>query len=463
MCTIIGEGRGSFGVCGRQLNHNSLSGNVPLALCQLQHLNVLTLHQNKLVGTLPQCLSPQLHILTVHENALSGVLPSFINFTKLDSLTLFRNQFKGRLTLPHVAPRLSNLLVHNNRLSCDLVYNRTPSAYNLASNGSPCREKYTCQVALVASGNRFSNGAIPMWAAMASVHFLWIRSLWEGAMALVLGYALGGTTLLTIGVVATLRGNWLRFFVFTLDGPYQHLQWLWVKLLVLLSTAGLVILLPLFVAGANEYQCGQQWLRTTLAYLADNGVVEWAAATMLCIYTMASTTAVVVVWSFVNKNYATNSKPAAPPVKWWQYGVLYPSWFVATLIFSMPSLVYAATKSIPGNTPGSEQNILNLSTEVLAGFHICIGPVINFVNSAIVPTTARNLVQKVCGNDMHTGLVTGMREFATFMVTLGVPCSAFCLLGTDCYGGWLELWKAANPFPLTVDSNPSLVMEGVCR
>ena len=76
------------------------------------------LNNNKFSGiTADSFRNAHLVILTLHSNKLTGPAPSFINFTKLNTLTLFGNELRGRLQLPSVALQLTNLLVHNNRPS----------------------------------------------------------------------------------------------------------------------------------------------------------------------------------------------------------------------------------------------------------------------------------------------------------------------------------------------------------
>ena len=175
---------------------NRLQGEMPVCLTRYTSMQALTLHSNLLNGSIPRALSrlPELKLLTLHKNFLSGSLPT--DFAKATSLTLFSaysNDLKGcippfnlskeclddasflnqdgnpcyksdcrRADVASYCRRSCNLcneakargpvlLLHNNRLSCDLPEQVTKFAKDIRS------------ISLV--GNMLGNGSIglPTW------------------------------------------------------------------------------------------------------------------------------------------------------------------------------------------------------------------------------------------------------------------------------------------------------------
>ena len=112
------------------LHHNSMHGTIPVSLCNLRNLTALTLSDNALTGTIPSELSSSLEHIVLHRNGLTAAMPSFRQYRSLRTLTLFQQQLFGRLVLPPVAPNLSVVMVHSNRLSCAVDANYTVTTNN---------------------------------------------------------------------------------------------------------------------------------------------------------------------------------------------------------------------------------------------------------------------------------------------------------------------------------------------
>jgi len=90
---------------------NSLTGYIPMELCNLANLIFLYLDQNKLIGQIPSSLG-QLTILSqlhLYQNSLTGSLPKELgNISNLEVLQLDQNKLVGEI--PTMLGRLTMLI-----------------------------------------------------------------------------------------------------------------------------------------------------------------------------------------------------------------------------------------------------------------------------------------------------------------------------------------------------------------
>ncbi|KAI8570875.1 hypothetical protein RHMOL_Rhmol01G0071900 [Rhododendron molle] len=97
------------------ISYNSLSGEIPLSICNASSLEILDLAHNNLSGRVPQCLgnfSSVLLVLNLRSNEFKGTLPlTFAKPNKLRSLDLNENQFEG--PLPRSLANCTSLKVLN--------------------------------------------------------------------------------------------------------------------------------------------------------------------------------------------------------------------------------------------------------------------------------------------------------------------------------------------------------------
>ncbi|XP_038708685.1 receptor-like protein 6 [Tripterygium wilfordii] len=83
------------------VSNNSLTGELPLMLCNLPRLYFLDLSHNNLSGMLPQCLfnlEHSLSMLNLGHNSLHGTIPeTFKNGSKLKMIDLSHNELQGKI------------------------------------------------------------------------------------------------------------------------------------------------------------------------------------------------------------------------------------------------------------------------------------------------------------------------------------------------------------------------------
>lgn len=129
-------------VSSLNLFNNQLSGGIPAKIGNLSNLKFLRLHNNKLTGTIPTEIGSlaSLTMLSLSSNELSGSIPPELgNLTNLTTLSLCSNQFNG--SIPRELGNLTNLKeldLSNNKLDGRIpfeVRNLSNSAYlDLAHN-----------------------------------------------------------------------------------------------------------------------------------------------------------------------------------------------------------------------------------------------------------------------------------------------------------------------------------------
>ncbi|GLT49225.1 hypothetical protein SLA2020_227970 [Shorea laevis] len=82
------------------ISGNRLQGSIPLSLCKMKYLEILSLGSNRLLGELPDCWgqSQTFKVLDVANNSISGRIPRSICFSRgLQFLLLSKNNFHGKI------------------------------------------------------------------------------------------------------------------------------------------------------------------------------------------------------------------------------------------------------------------------------------------------------------------------------------------------------------------------------
>nr|GMD87497.1 receptor protein kinase CLAVATA1-like [Ipomoea batatas] len=124
------------------LSENNMMGEIPQSLAELKSLVLINLFRNKFQGTIPAFIGdlPKLEVLQVwsnnftselpckslynvhvEKNSLSGTIPpGFFNLRLLNRLHLQDNYFSGELPIKMLAKNLTDLDLHNNRISGEI-------------------------------------------------------------------------------------------------------------------------------------------------------------------------------------------------------------------------------------------------------------------------------------------------------------------------------------------------------
>ena len=251
------------------LQANSMSGSIPVSVCNSSTLQHLLLGGNgALTGTI-DTFAPQLKTLLLHRNSFSGRLPNFSRLTGLTRLTLFGNQFSGSLSLPY-STTMSILYVHANRLSCAID----------AAGGTSVWQDSTQYTALALPGNAIT-GPPPQQLHLSAGHasFLYVTGFWEqwGNSICLLTGGLACTVVLvalapqmaamdTTGSSREASADAIRsLLLIAREGPsgsndlrsLSQLQLWCSKAMLVCGVAGLAIMLPIYIPAAQYYECGK--------------------------------------------------------------------------------------------------------------------------------------------------------------------------------------------------------------
>jgi Leucine-rich repeat (LRR) protein len=119
------------------LSENSINGTIPVQICELQHLEVLDLAKNSLIGQFPLCsevsgaIKKSLSALILYENNLSGDLSFLQSYSELVLLDLAYNKVTGELPtwIGERVPKLSYLRLRHNLFSGSIPVQLTQLAY----------------------------------------------------------------------------------------------------------------------------------------------------------------------------------------------------------------------------------------------------------------------------------------------------------------------------------------------
>eukprot|EP00854_Cymbomonas_tetramitiformis_P018672 gene18672-22296_t len=408
------------------LRGNGFSGALPPELARLDSLASLELSQNSLTGPVPSWLTASgvLAItLVMSGNRLTRTVPSEIGlltalaalYTQIKNLTVFKNNFVGRLTLP-ANSTLELLYVHQNRLSCSIrAHNTTVKASSQGYN------------TLVLPCNMLS-GSLPEWVQMREVPFMYAQSVQDtwGAVFIIAGLGL----FLLVLVMASTKVRVSEFLWFTPTTEIVQLSMWSARLMCLWSIALCPTMVGMYYAGANYFECGKMWLRGTITYLSDDPVVEWVCAAAACIF--GGGAALSIRWLEL---HAPTKDHQPKHLSLRQQGTLVLVWGLAMGLFSLPSFTYAISAALPPeNTIGVDSITLKMANHG-AGFMLWA------ISAHVIPRSAR-LLARTTGSD----LVTAGRLIimARLLVSLVVPFVVTLLMHEGCLSMWLRFWTPCS-------------------
>ena len=183
-------------------------------------------------------------------------------------------------------------------------------------------------------------------------------------------------------------------------------------------------------------ECGKPWLQTTIAYL-DKVDIEWLAAIACCLYASVGTLTIGAVRAqtikFIPQEHKTHVYGNL------QIVIIIICWLLVVGVLSVPSLLYAASASIP-----PDENTLGLGTDTLLLSHNGAGVLLFLITSYAVPFLAEKLMKVVNGGAKDPKISLHLITIARLMIALVVPFVAVLLLNQDCNAQWLKLWQPCN-------------------
>ena len=465
-------------------HNNRLQGEIPLCLSRYIAMQSLTLHSNSLNGSIPRALSrlPEIELLTLHENRLSGFLPN--DFAKASSLTLFSaysNYLKGHIPsfnlsndcvddasfmdqngndcthssymycnkadvarhcprscglCPQTSARGPVLLLHNNRLSCDLPEQVTKWAKDIRS------------ISLV--GNMLGNGSVglPSWIhSDEQQEFLYLSSNKVMDMFWKTMPYLAFLLVCTVFFTHISRPEFGKILHAEAGTRLLHRSHLFVSRLCIALSLLAAVLLLLYLSHSTYYECNSSFSSTTLSNLFEPGdggsiFVEWMIVLMWIMW-------VVVSAIFVEKAYPCTDREAEdtdvsqmtdPETANWSGKCLEYVWktlcsflwVCIVIILSLPSIAFAVVNIIPST------NTLSLSSFWRNFLHYQAALVMVLTDMFITPKLA---------TFFHT--TTGIRRSMLLMAArLGtmwlVAVLTTLYLNPHCMNGWTLFWQVCD-------------------
>ncbi len=141
------------------LHDNQLSGNIP-DFSGLTSLVYLSLQDNQLSGNIPDFSSlPNLKYLYIDDNQLNGSIPDFSGLSNLQDLQIYNNQLSGNIPDFSNLPNLNSLLISSNQLNGTI-----PDFSNLPNLNS------------LSLGHNELNGTIPDFSNLPNLNSLSLGS-----------------------------------------------------------------------------------------------------------------------------------------------------------------------------------------------------------------------------------------------------------------------------------------------
>ena len=288
------------------LHDNSLNGGIPIGLSRLSELTLLTLHKNRLAGRIPDDFTnaTNLTFFSAYSNFLKGRIPPF-NLSKdcvddtsfLDQYGLSCNVIRNcsgpdvgrhcpsRCGLcPRASARGPVLLLHDNRLSCDLPEHVTKWAKDVRS------------ISLI--GNMLGNGSedLPPWIGTdEQQEFLYLSSNKAIAMFWNLKTMASLALLLVCTIVLSQisRPHYGNILDAEAGTPLLHRSHLFVLGICITLSAVAAVLLMLYLSFSTYYECRSGFSSTTLSNLFepgddDNTFAEWVIVVTWIIWVVVS-------------------------------------------------------------------------------------------------------------------------------------------------------------------------------
>jgi hypothetical protein len=258
----------------------------------------------------------------------------------------------------------------------------------------------------------------------------------------------------------------------------------------------LLVVLPLYIAGANYYECGDALVKTTSAFLADALEIEAVVVALLAVVALSSIVfaahfRVTITSKHVKQrrrqradveekdqqhddcidNYAAmsnslglsinndvcpdNAALAGTAKHHHHPFLLLMLWVASLVLLSFPSFVYGLTTAVP-----TEDSIWPWFAVIADIIHGVAPIIITLINSLVVPAVVVYCCDRSKWQSARLLLVSRL------VTTWLVPVAVVVLFSNACGRWWLLLWsKCNNPDQLTVwgpSGNTTPVLGSTC-
>ena len=183
-------------------------------------------------------------------------------------------------------------------------------------------------------------------------------------------------------------------------------------------------------------ECGKRWMYTTITYMSDDPVAEWAAAVTACLFFAFAGGAITAI-------RAQSIACIPEPVQTAQYSarqvaVLFGIWVPFICVASIPSFMYGLSVSTPAD------NTIGISSTVIALFHNGAGLILSIINGFVVPQLASTLIRTVNSGKTDQSAALNLTMAARLCTALIVPFVTVLVLNQECFAKWLLLWEGCE-------------------
>ena len=432
-----------------------LNGSIPRALSRLPELKLLTLHENSLSGFLPDFAeATSLTLFSAYSNDLKGSIPPFslskdcvddASFLDQDGNPCYLSKCSRVVATycrrscglcDEAKARGPVLLLHNNRLSCDLPEQVTKWTNDIRS------------LSLV--GNMLGNGSIglPTWIhSDEQQKFLYLSSnkimdmFWMTMLYLAF---LRICSVIFTQIAMPDFGNILQAEAGTRLLHRSHL-FVW-RLCIALSLMATVLLI-LYLSYSTYYECTSGFSSTTLSNLFEPR--DGGNMFVQCVIVLMWIMWVVVSAIFVEKAYPCSDREAEdtaishmtdPETANWRGRCVQYVWKILcsflwvciVIILSLPSLTFAVVSIIPST------NTLRLTPKWQEILHYQAALAMVLIDMFVTP-------KLVTIFHTTTGIRRSMLLMAARLGTMWLVAVLTTLyLNPHCMNGWTVFWQVCD-------------------
>ena len=456
------------------MHDNRMTGNIPACLSALESLETLTLHNNRLVGSLARALAqmPHLKVLTLHKNRLGGQIPeNFRDAPKLTFLSLHGNDFEGHIPTFELGKgcvddqsfryrRHSCRSIGGMSSYCDKpdVARHCPHSCGLCSTASARGpllllhdNRLSCSLpdhvtqwpqdlrSIVLIGNVLGNGTpdLPSWIEdfERNQTFLYIS---YSKTQHVLNQALpsAGVFLFCCLLFFVVAGHRHRFWA-TEDAKWACEEHKFLLRMTSILTLMAAILCVFYRLGATYYACGDPFSKTTLSHFANPGHENALLEWAVAI--------VWALWVAVAVVCLEQAPPSRSREIFQSHSTCWSSWTLHACkgIYSLGWALIVAILSLPSIFYATLNALPSNNTLAVHGWwpkflHYQTAFLMVLVDIFITPKVVERFA-------LATGIRRSMLLMAARLGTMWLVAVLVTLyLSTHCMNGWTHFWKVCE-------------------